>query len=124
MNQVTLIGNVGNVEVRDAGGVKVASVSLATTERAYTTKEGKQIPEETTWHKLIVWRGMADTIERYVKKGDKLFVQGRLRKRKYTDKNNVEREEVAVDVEKMEMLTPKKEEHPQPQPQSDDSWPF
>lgn len=124
MNQVTLIGNVGNVEVRDAGGVKVASVSLATTERAYTTKEGKQIPEETTWHKLIVWRGMAETIERYVKKGDKLFVQGRLRKRKYTDKNNVEREEVAVDVEKMEMLTPKKEEQPQPQPQSDDSWPF
>ena len=124
MNQVTLIGNVGNVEVRDAGGVKVASVSLATTERAYTTKEGKQIPEETTWHKLIVWRGMADTIERYVKKGDKLFVQGRLRKRKYTDKNNVEREEVAVDVEKMEMLTPKKEEQPQPQPQSDDIWPF
>lgn len=124
MNQVTLIGNVGNVEVRDAGGAKVASVSLATTERAYTTKEGKQIPEETTWHKLIVWRGMADTIERYVKKGDKLFVQGRLRKRKHTDKNNVEREEVAVDVDKMEMLTPKKEEQPQPQPQSDDIWPF
>lgn len=124
MNQVTLIGNVGNVEVRDAGGVKAASVSLATTERAYTTKEGKQIPEETTWHKLIVWRGMAETIERYVKKGDKLFVQGRLRKRKYKDKNDIEREEVAVEVEKMEMLTPKKEEQPQPQPQSDDSWTF
>ena len=123
MNQVNLIGNVGTVEVRDVGGVKAAKVSLATTERGYTTKEGKQVPDETTWHKLAMWRGLAETVDKYVKKGDKLFIQGRIRKRKYADNNNVEREDVTIEVERMEMLTPKQAEQPQPQ-QSDNYWPF
>lgn len=124
MNQANLIGNVGTVEVRDVGGVKAAKVNLATTERGYTTKDGKQVPEETTWHKLAMWRGLAETVEKYVKKGDKLFIQGRIRKRKYTDNNNVEREDVTIEVEKMEMLTPKQAEAAPVAQQSSDDWPF
>lgn len=122
MNQVNLIGNVGNVEVRDVNGGKVAKVNLATTERAYTTKDGRQIPEETTWHKLVMWRGLAENVEKYVKKGDKLYVRGRIKKRKYTDNSNVEREDVSIEVEEMTMLTPKAQ--PQPQTQSNDDYPW
>lgn len=122
LNQVNLIGNVGNVEVRDVNGAKVAKVSLATTERAYTTKDGRQMPEETTWHKLVMWRGLAENVEKYVKKGDKLYVRGRIKKRKYTDNSNVEREDVSIEVEEMTMLTPKAQ--PQPQTQSSDDYPW
>ena len=122
MNQVNLIGNVGNIEVRDFTDGKAAKVSLATTERAYTTKDGKQVPEETTWHKLAMRGGLADVVEKYVKKGDKLYVRGRIKKRKYTDNSNVEREDVTIVVEDMSMLTPKAQ--PQPQAQSNNEWPW
>lgn len=124
LNQVNLIGNVGNVEVRDVNGGKVAKVNLATTERAYTTKDGRQIPEETTWHKLVMWRGLAENVEKYVKKGDKLYVRGRIKKRKYTDNSNVEREDVAIEVEEMTMLTPKAQPQPQTQSNNDYPWPI
>jgi single-strand DNA-binding protein len=124
LNQVNLIGNVGNVEVRDVNGGKVAKVNLATTERAYTTKDGRQIPEETTWHKLVMWRGLAENVEKYVKKGDKLYVRGRIKKRKYTDNSNVEREDVAIEVEEMTMLTPKAQPQPQTQSVNDYPWPI
>lgn len=124
LNQVNLIGNVGSVEVRDVNGGKVAKVSLATTERAYTTKDGLQMPEETTWHKLVMWRGMAENVEKYVKKGDKLYVRGRIKHRKYTDNSNVERTDVSIEVEDMTMLTPKQQAQPQQQPQSNNDYPF
>ncbi len=124
LNQVNLIGNVGNVEVRDVNGGKVAKVNLATTERAYTTKDGKQVPEETTWHKLAMRGGLAEVVEKYVKKGDKLYVRGRIKKRKYTDNSNVEREDVTIVVEDMSMLTPKQQAQPQPQTHSNNDWPF
>lgn len=124
LNQVNLIGNVGNVEVREVNGTKVAKVSLATAERAYTTKDGRQIPEETTWHKLVMWRGLAENVEKYVKKGDKLYVRGRIHHRRYTDNSNVERTDVTIEVDDMTMLTPKQQAQPQPQPQSNNDWPF
>ena len=124
LNQVNLIGNVGSAEVRDVNGGKVAKVSLATTERAYTTNDGRQIPEETTWHKLVMWRGLAENVEKYVKKGDKLYVRGRIRHCKYTDNSNVERTDVYIEVEQMTMLTPKQQAQPQPQPQSSNDYPF
>ena len=124
MNQVNLIGNVGTVEVRDFTYGKSAKVSLATTERACTTKDGKQVPEETTWHKREMSGGRAEVVGKYVKKGDKLYVRGRIKKRKYTDNSNVEREYVTIVVEVMSMLTPKQQAQPQPQTQSDNDWPF
>ena len=71
LNKVQLIGNVGkdpDVRYLD-NGVAVATFSLATTDRAYTLANGTQVPERTEWHNIVLWRGLAQTAEKYVRKG-------------------------------------------------------
>ena len=109
MNKVMLIGNVGQeptVRYLD-NGVCVASVRLATTERGYTLQNGTQVPDRTEWHSLIFWRKQAETIEKYVHKGDKLYVEGKIQSRKYDDRQGVSHQVVEIMVEQMEMLTPR-----------------
>ncbi|MCQ2293603.1 MAG: single-stranded DNA-binding protein [Bacteroidaceae bacterium] len=110
MNKVQLIGNVGKEpEVRYLeGGICTAQVRLATTSPGYTLPSGGQIPEHTEWHNLLFWRKVAEVVERYVHTGDKLYVEGELRTRSYTDKRGIERYITEVWVKEMEMLTPKK----------------
>lgn len=117
LNRVCLLGNVGkdpDVRYLDTG-VAVAQFSLATTERGYAKEDGTQIPDRTEWHDIVAWRGLAKTIEKYVKKGDKLYVEGKLRHRSYDDKEGVRRRTTEVFIENMEMLTPKNEGKPLPQ---------
>ena len=107
VNKVILIGNVGrepNVRYIDRD-VAVASVSLATSDRAYTLPNGTQVPERTEWHNLVFWRGLAQTVEKYVHKGDKLYIEGSIHSRSYDDQNGVKRTVVEIWVENMEMLT-------------------
>ena len=109
MNKVMLIGNVGQeptVRYLD-NGVCVASVRLATTERGYTLQNGTQVPDRTEWHSLIFWRKQAETIEKYVHTGDKLYVEGKIQSRKYDDRQGVSHQVVEIMVEQMEMLTPR-----------------
>lgn len=109
MNKVMLIGNVGQepkVRYLDSG-LCVASVSLATTERGYTLQNGTQVPERTEWHNLIFWRKQAETVEKYVHKGDKLYVEGKIQTRTYDDKKGIQHTTIDIIVENMEMLTPK-----------------
>lgn len=109
MNKVMLIGNVGKdpiVRYLD-NGVCVASVSLATTERGYTLQNGTQVPDRTEWHSLIFWRKQAETVEKYVHKGDKLYVEGKIQSRKYDDRQGVSHQVVEIMVDQMEMLTPR-----------------
>ena len=87
INKVILIGNVGqDPEVRYTGdasnGAKVATIRLATTER-YRDRAGNQ-QEHTEWHNVVVWRNQADVVERYVKKGTQLYIEGRIRTRSWT----------------------------------------
>lgn len=124
INLVVIAGNVGNIEVREASGAKVARLSIATTEGGYTNKEGKAIPEETTWHKVVMWRGMAEAVERYVQKGDKLTIKGRIKNRKYTDKDNVERTEWYIDADEMELPGKPKAESAAPSQPSNNDWPW
>ena len=93
VNKVILIGNVGkDPEVRYLDtGIAVASFPLATTDRAYTLSNGTQVPERTEWHNLVLWRGLAETAEKYVHKGDKLYVEGKIRTRSYDDQNGAKR---------------------------------
>lgn len=104
-----LIGNVGkNPEIRYIeNGVCTAQVSLATTTKGYTLPNGTQIPDRTEWHNLLFWRRSAEIVEKYVRKGDKLFVEGELRTRNYTDKQGLTRYITEIWVSNMEMLTPK-----------------
>lgn len=109
MNKVMLIGNVGkepDVHYYDADQA-VAKVALATSERGYTLKNGTQVPDRTDWHNLLFYKQLAKIVEQYVHKGDKLYVEGRLRYNAYDDKQGKRRYVTEIVVENMEMLTPK-----------------
>lgn len=109
LNKVMLIGNVGKEpEVRHLDNhVTVATLTLATTERGYTLQNGTQVPERTEWHNIVFWRGLADIVERYVHKGDKLYVEGKIKTRSYDDQNGQRRYITEIFADNMEMLTPK-----------------
>ena len=116
LNRIQLLGNVGkDPEVRYLdSGVAVAQFSFATTVKGYTAQSGQQVPDRTEWHNIVAWRGLAQTIEKYVRKGDKLYIEGELRYNKYTGQDGVERRNADIYMEKMEMLTPKGEGKPLP----------
>ena len=109
VNKVILLGNVGkDPEVRYLdSGVAVATFPLATSDRAYTLANGTQVPERTEWHNIVLWRGLAETAEKYVHKGDKLYVEGKIRTRSYDDQMGAKRYVTEIFVDSMEMLTPK-----------------
>ena len=109
VNKVILLGNVGrDPEVRYLdNGVAVATFSLATTERGYTLQNGTQVPDRTEWHNVVLWRGLAETAEKYVHKGDKLYIEGKIRTRSYDDQTGAKRYVTGIFADTMEMLTPK-----------------
>ncbi|MGM9694004.1 MAG: single-stranded DNA-binding protein [Alloprevotella sp.] len=117
LNKVMLIGNVGaDPEIRYIdGGVCTASLSLATSTPSYTLPGGTVVPERTEWHRIQLWRRLAEVTERYVHKGDKLYIEGQLRTRSYTDKKGITRYVTEVWAENLEMLTPKSQSSHQPQ---------
>ena len=109
MNKVMLIGNVGadpQVKYLDQG-VCVAQVRLATTERGYTLQNGTQVPDRTEWHTCIFWRKQAEVVEKYVHKGDRLYVEGKIQSRDWTDRQGISRKAVEIMVDNMELLSPK-----------------
>lgn len=108
MNKILLIGNVGHTpEVKTVGDTKVANFSLGVTERGYTKKDGTRVEDKTEWFYCQVWRGQAEVVEKYVKKGDKLLVEGKMTSRKYTGNDGVEKTAWEVNVTNIELLTPK-----------------
>lgn len=89
-NQVILVGNVGrDAECRTIsdGATKVANIAVATTQRGYTRKSGEVVEPRTEWHKVVLWRHLAEVAEKYVKKGTQVQVIGELRTREYQDKD-------------------------------------
>ena len=117
VNKVILIGNVGvEPEVRyyDSGQA-VATLRLATTERGYTMQNGTQVPDRTEWHNVVVWNRLAQVVEKYVHKGDKLYIEGKLRSRSYDDQNGVKRYVVEIYADNMEMLSSRGTSQPQSQ---------
>ena len=109
MHKVMLIGNVGKEpEVRYYDRDQaVATFSLATTERGYTLQNGTQVPDRTEWHNVVLYRGLAKIAEKYVHKGDKLFIEGKIRNRSYDDQKGVKRYVTEIIADNMEMLSPK-----------------
>src|SRR3954447_11996591 len=108
LNKVTLIGNLGNdPEVRSTtGGNRVATFSLATS-RAWNDAAGAK-QEKTEWHRCVAWNSkgqqLADVVERYVHKGDKLYVEGRIEYRQWTDKEGQTRYSTEINVRELIML--------------------
>jgi len=109
MNKVMLIGYVGkdpDVRYYDADQA-VAQFSLATTERGYVLQNGTKVPDHTDWHTVLAWSGLAKIVEKYVHKGDRLYVEGRIRYRSYDDHKGQRRYVTEVLAENMELLSPK-----------------
>ena len=104
-----LIGNVGkDPEIRYiAPDEAVATIVLATTNRAYTMKDGTQVPERAEWHTVILWKAWAKYVEQYIHKGDKIFVEGELHNRSFTDRNGLSRSRAEIWAEKIELLQSK-----------------
>ena len=73
----------------------------------FRSANGTQVPERTEWHNLVLWRGLAETAEKYIHKGDKLYVEGKIRSRSYDDQTGAKRYITEIFVDSMEMLTPK-----------------
>ena len=111
LNKVMLIGNVGNdPEIRyldsnpqgPQGNAKVASFRLATTER-YRDRNG-ETRENTEWHNIVAWRNNADVIEKFVHKGSQIYVEGKLRTRKWTDRDGKDRYTTEIQVDNLQLL--------------------
>jgi len=125
MNKVILKGNVGadpTITNFENGG-KVAQFTLATTERGYTTKDGRQIPDVTDWHNCVAKQpGLAGVCEQYVKKGTPLLIVGKIRIRDYEDNAGQKRYITEIIIDEMELLGGKKpEQAPAPQPETGDA---
>ena len=109
VNRVILIGNVGQdprVKYFDTGSA-VATFPLATTDRGYTLQNGTQIPERTEWHNIVASNRLAEIVDKYVHKGDKLYLEGKIRTRSYSDQSGAMRYITEIYVDNMEKLTPK-----------------
>ena len=105
INKVILIGNVGaDPEIRTLeSGIKMARLRIATTERIYN-RETQEARDHTEWHNLVVWRNLADVVDRYVRKGSQIYVEGRLRSREWTDQQGQKRYTIEVAVDDLKML--------------------
>ena len=105
MKKVILIGNVGrDPEVRTMeSGVKMARLRLATTERI-PDRQNNTWRDHTEWHTVILWRNAADVVDRYVKKGTQLYIEGRLRTREWSDKDGNKRYTTEIMADTMNLL--------------------
>ena len=108
LNKVSLIGNLGaDPEVRStSGGTRVATLSVATSRR-WTSASGEQ-QEKTEWHRVVLWntkfQQLADVAEKYLKKGDKVFVEGRLEYRTWEDRDGNTRYSTEINARELIML--------------------
>lgn len=144
-NQVILLGNVGQdpqVRVLE-NGTKVVNISVATSQRGYTKKDGTKVAERTEWHNVVLWRSLADVAEKFVKKGTQIHIIGELRSRNWTDGEGNRHYVTEIMANQMNLLgkgettgktpvpvsgvpTPKEEQHQQPFEggATDDDLPF
>jgi single-strand DNA-binding protein len=104
LNKAMLIGNLGSdPEIRTtSSGTRVAQFSLATSRR-WNDRNGQQ-QEKTEWHRIVAWDKLVDIIEKYVKKGDKLYVEGEIEYRSYEDKEGVTKYVTEIRAREMLML--------------------
>jgi single-strand DNA-binding protein len=106
MNKILLIGNLGRDPemIYTTSGTAVTRFTLAVNR---VTRQGGERKEETEWFNIVAWNQLAETCDTYLKKGQKVFVEGRVQQRRFTDRDGQERNTVDIILNEMEMLTPK-----------------
>tara|TARA_B100000482_G_scaffold47485_1_gene31450 strand:+ start:656 stop:1039 length:384 start_codon:yes stop_codon:yes gene_type:complete len=124
VNKVILIGNLGKdpeVKYLD-NGVAVANLSLATSEN-YKNKDGEKVTQ-TEWHDIVLWRGLAEVAEKYLKKGSSVYIEGKLRTNKWVDKDENTRYKTEVLADKLTMLGRSQNQEQSSESSSEDDLPF
>lgn len=112
VNKAFILGRVGkDPQVSHVSNVKKAAFSMATTDRGYTKQDGTQVPDRTEWHNIVAWRGLAEVCEKYVHKGDLLYIEGKITNRSW-DKDGQTHYITEIVAEVMELF-------PKNQPQAD-----
>lgn len=106
VNKIFILGNVGKIETKSFEWGKVTTLSIATTDKGYKSKDGKEIPDKTEWHNVVLTNSLAEVAEKYVNKGDKLYIEGKIRYRSY-ESNGETKYITEIIGQSMEMLTPK-----------------
>lgn len=105
MNKAILLGYVGrDPEIRYIGQRPVASFSLATTEPSRRNAAGEEVPERTEWHNIVMYDGAAEVAEKYIRKGTRMLVEGKLRTRVWEDRNTIKRYVTEIYVDTFELL--------------------
>ncbi len=104
VNRVILVGNLGkDPDVKSLeNGTKVAKFTMATNER-YTARSGEKMTK-TEWHNIILWRGLAENAERFLKKGSLIYLEGKLKSNSYTDKEGISRNVTEIEAENFTLL--------------------
>ena len=120
INKVILVGNVGkDPEVRYLdSGVAVANFPFATSEK-YKNKQGEKVTN-TEWHNIVMWRGLAEVVEKYVNKGSQLYIEGKIRTRSYDDKDGNKHYITEIIGDNMQMLGRKSDRSNIPPPSEED----
>lgn len=110
MNKAMLIGYVGKEpEVRYFEANEcTATFPLATTERGYTLPNGTVVPDRTDWHTIVLFKSLAKYAEKYIHKGDKVYIEGRIRYRSYDDKKGMRRMQTEIYADNLEWLSASK----------------
>ena len=115
VNKALILGRVGkDPQVSHINDTKKASFSIATTERGYTKQDGTQVPDRTEWHNIVAWRGLAEICEKYVHKGDMLYIEGKITNRSW-DGENGQKHYITEIVAEVVELFPKSQQQPQQQ---------
>ena len=124
VNKVILIGNLGkDPEVRYLdNGVAVANMSIATTEN-YKNKDGDRV-SQTEWHDVVLWRGLAEIAEKYLKKGSSVYIEGKIRTNKWVDKDENTRYKTEILADKLNMLGRSVNSDDNNTPSTEDDLPF
>lgn len=110
VNKVILLGYVGkDPEVKDFENGKVAKMTIATTEKGYKLKSGKEVPDRTEWHNIMLWGGLAEVSENYVKKGMQVYIEGKIQTRSWADKEGVTHYITEIVASDLQMLGKREE---------------
>jgi single-strand DNA-binding protein len=105
VNKVILLGYVGkDPEIKELESGKVAKMTIATTEKGYKLKSGKEIPDRTEWHNIMLWGGLAEVAEKYINKGMQVYIEGKIQTRSWADKEGVTHYTTEVVASDLQML--------------------
>ena len=110
VNKVILLGYVGkDPEIKEFETGKVAKMTIATTEKGYKLKSGKDVPDRTEWHNIMLWGGLAEVTEKFIKKGMQVYIEGKIQTRSWADKEGVTHYITEVIASDLQMLGKREE---------------